>query len=147
MPDRREVVHFRDYTNPDPKTNYTCYKLIAGSDDALAFAKLTTDPERLEFMRKHAVDWHDMPFKGADWTGYLDKEAGREYLIRFDSPEGDAFEELAGDYPYDDAERDKEIDRQLLAYAKAHAHVVKDISPLDIELQMGAELPRRKSRL
>jgi hypothetical protein len=114
---------FKDTTSETPQ-GYDVYKVIIDSDEGRAYSKLTADLERLQFMREHAHE--KMPVVFATWHFYDDPVAGKEYSILIDSPEGREVDALMGD---SNAERDEETDARLLAYFKAHAHKVQDLTP------------------
>jgi hypothetical protein len=85
---------------------------------------LTTDPDRLQFMREYAHEKMSVVF--TTWHFYEDPAAVKEYSILIDSSEGREVDTLMGD---SDAEQDKGKDGRLLAYSKAHAHKVEDLAP------------------
>ena len=121
---------FKDSTSENSK-GYDVYKVLVDSDDGRAYAKLTTDPERLHFMRQHAHE--KMPVVFATWHFYQDHAEGKEYNILIDSPEGREVSALMED---SDAERDEEAEGKLLAYFKAHAHEVQTLPPKPAECQI-----------
>jgi hypothetical protein len=114
---------FKDTTSETPQ-GYDVYKVIIDSDEGRAYSKLTGDLERLQFVRKHAHE--KMPVVFATWHFYEDPVLGKEYSILIDSPEGREVDALMGD---SNAEQDEETDARLLAYFKAHAHKVQDLTP------------------
>jgi hypothetical protein len=122
---------FKDTTSETPQ-GYDVYKVVIDSDEGRAYAKLTTDPERLQFMRQHAHE--KMPVVFATWHFYEDPTAGKEYNILIDSPEGREVDALMGD---SDAERGEEVEGKLLAYFKAHAHKVHALTPTPGEFKIG----------
>jgi hypothetical protein len=114
---------FKDTTSENPQ-GYDVYKVIIDSDEGRAYSMLTTDPERLQFMRERAHE--KMPIVFTTWHFYEDAAAGKEYGILIDSPEGRELDWLMDN---SDTEQDKEKERRLLACCKALAHKVEDLTP------------------
>jgi hypothetical protein len=114
---------FKDTTSETPQ-GYDIYKVLIDSDEGRAYTKLTTDPDRLHFMRQYAHE--KMPVVFATWHFYEDHIAGKEYSILIDCPEGREVDALMGDF---DAEQSGEAEGKLLAYFKAHAHEVDTMTP------------------
>lgn len=119
---------FKETTSETPQ-GYDIYKVLVDSDEGRNYAKLTTDPERLQFVRQYAHEKMSIVFP--TWHYYEDPESGKEYSILIDSPEGREVDELMGD---SDDELGEEASRKLLAYFKAHAHKVQDFEPVPCEI-------------
>lgn len=109
-------------TTSETLQGYDVYKVIVDSDEGRAYSMITTEPERLQFMREHAHEKTPVVF--ATWHFYEDRAAGKEYSILIDSPEGKEVDALMGD---SDAEQDDTSKGRLLAYFRAHAHKVQDL--------------------
>jgi hypothetical protein len=119
------IHHIFKDTTSETSQGYDVYKVIIDSDEGRAYSMITTEPERLQFMRKHAHE--KMPVVFATWHFYEDLAAGKEYSILLDSPEGREVDALMGD---SDAERDEKTEGRLLAYFRAHAHKVQDLTSM-----------------
>jgi len=124
---------FRDSTAETPQ-GYDFYKVLVDSNEGRAFAALTTDPERLRFMRQHAHE--KMPVVYATIHFYQDHVAGKEYDILIDSPEGREVDALMAEF---DTEWDEVAEGKLLAYFKAHAHRVHTLPSKSAECKIEDE--------
>ncbi|KAI1652703.1 hypothetical protein F4813DRAFT_394432 [Daldinia decipiens] len=104
--------------------SFKVYTILIDSDDGRAYEKLSTDSERLDYMRKHAHDsWNVVR---PDAAFYEDHELGKRYTIKINSPEYERLQKMMrkdGECP---DEGTKEFD-DMLQYYKDHATSVEDI--------------------
>lgn len=124
---------FKDSTSETPQ-GYDVYKVLIESDEGRTYAKLSTDAERLEFMRLHAHE--KIPTVYANVIGYDDLKEGKAYSINVKSPEAEKASELIGD---SDDERDEEAEEKVRLYFKKHAHTVHDLDPKPEQPRAGDE--------
>ncbi|KAI0134989.1 hypothetical protein F4814DRAFT_6244 [Daldinia grandis] len=117
------------YYTIDDKENssngsFKVHAILIDSDDGRAYEKLSTDSERLDYMRKHAHDsWNVVQ---TDAHFYEDHESGKRYIIKKNSPECEGLRKMMQQdgecYP----EGTKEFD-DMLRYYEEHATSVEDI--------------------
>jgi len=125
--------YFKDSTS-ETSEGWDGYKVLINSDEGRAYVKLSTDPERLEFMRLHAHERQDTVF--AQWMFYRDFKAGKAYNILIRSPEGEEASRLIGD---SDDEMDEKTEEAVLKYFQENAHEVTELSQEEIENEKGGE--------
>ncbi len=119
-PKAPETYTFTDYLTETPDTS-TLYKVLVDSDEGRTFASLTNDADRVRYMRQHAHQKQENV--QAQWAFYEDTEAGKRYLIRNRSPEGEEVSRMMNL----DEEKGKLGQGAVLRYYREHAHVVEDI--------------------
>ncbi len=112
---------FKDATSETPQ-GWNTYKLRIDSERGRAYARLATDPERLEFMRRHADEKQPVVF--ATHYFYEDRERGKEYQVLIGSEEGEEVERLMGD---GDEKRGEGAEERLCEYFREHAHGVEEL--------------------
>ncbi|KAF3066553.1 hypothetical protein GL218_09019 [Daldinia childiae] len=105
--------------------SFKVYIILIDSDDGRAYEKLSTDSERLDYMRKHANDSWDVVRPDAAF--YEDYELGKRYTIKKDSPEYKGLQKLMRKDGESYHEGTKEF-ADMLQYYKEHATMVEDIS-------------------
>lgn len=72
--------------------SFRIYKIMIDSDDGRAYEKLSTDAERLDYMRAHAHDsWKVVQ---VDSVFYEDRVEGKTYIIKKDTPEYEGLKKL-----------------------------------------------------
>ncbi|KAI1644375.1 uncharacterized protein F4817DRAFT_346774 [Daldinia loculata] len=104
--------------------SFKVYTILIDSDDGRAYEKLSTDSERLDYMRKHAHDSWDVV--RTDAAFYEDCELGKRYTIKKDSPEYEGLQKMMRKDGECHHEGTKEF-HDMLQYYKDHATTVEDI--------------------
>ncbi|KAI0380437.1 hypothetical protein F5Y04DRAFT_289423 [Hypomontagnella monticulosa] len=72
--------------------SFRIYKIMIDSDDGRAYEKLSTDAERLDYMRAHAHD--SWKVAQVDSVFYEDRVEGKTYIIKKDTPEYEGLKKL-----------------------------------------------------
>jgi hypothetical protein len=124
-----------DYDPPEgtPEEFWKCrvLRVLIDSDEGRAYEKLSTDTERLEYMRKHAQDTYDVVRTSTIF--YADWENGKEYRIKINSPEHAGLQKLMKEDGGSWAPDDKEYGA-MIQYFKDHATTVADV-PVRLDRQ------------
>jgi hypothetical protein len=120
--------NMKDYEPPEglPEENYfECFvlRILIDSDEGRAYGKLSTDVERLEYMRKHAHDKYQVV--NVDHTFYEDREEGKTYLINTKSPEYKGLQKILREDGSSWSPEDKEYEA-MIKYYKDYATKVED---------------------
>ena len=102
--------------------DFTLCMVRVDSDEGRAYAKLSTDAERLQYMRLHAHE--KVKHVSPQWHFYQDSKAKKMYYIRIRSPEGEEVSQLIGDSD-EEVEDGSEKDEMLFRYFREHAHRVE----------------------
>ncbi len=115
-----------DYENPEetPEGNSYILRILIDSDEGRAYEKLSTHPERLDYMRKHHHDKYKVIQTTA--TFYEDREEGKSYSIDYKSPEYEGLQKYLREDGYSWTPEDKEWDA-MIQYFKDHATKVEDV--------------------
>ena len=102
------------------------FRILIDSVEGRAYVKLTTDVERLEYMRQHHHDSYEIV--PPSQTGWIDETAGLEYTIQIRSPEGEELAKLRSKFPDEcwPPEGTKER-REIEDYYRKHAHEIVDV--------------------
>ncbi|KAH8205104.1 hypothetical protein TruAng_000669 [Truncatella angustata] len=78
-------IHDKEAILSDRQGSFKVHTILIDSDEGRAYEKLTTDAERLDYMRKHSVDsWWVVQ---ADTVSFEDNVAGKRYEIKKNSDE------------------------------------------------------------
>jgi hypothetical protein len=113
-----------DVPEGTPEGNYRMLRILMDSEEGRAYEKLSTDTDRLDYMRKHAHDKYNVV--QVDSTFYEDRENGKRYLIKFKSPEYEGLRKLLREDGSYWSPEDREWDA-MIQYYKDHAPTVEDI--------------------
>ncbi|KAI1101489.1 hypothetical protein F4804DRAFT_315880 [Jackrogersella minutella] len=122
QPERYPFYKIHDKEN-NTNGNYKVYTILIDSDDGRAYEKLSTDAERLNYMRQHAHDSWDVV--QVDSAFYEDNVAGKEYVIKMNTPEYAGLEKLLQKDGSSWPPGTKEFDA-MVQYYKEHATEVLD---------------------
>ncbi|OTA98108.1 hypothetical protein M426DRAFT_17749 [Hypoxylon sp. CI-4A] len=108
---------------------FNMYRVLIDSDEGRAFEKLSTDSERLDFMRKHAHgSWVVVR---SDSCFIEDLAAGKKYVIKIDTPEYEGLQKFLQEDGDSWPPGTKEFDA-MFQYYKEHASSVHDV-PVNTE--------------
>lgn len=118
---------FKD-TAPQIPQGYDVYMVIIHSNEGRAYSMITTEPERLQFMRDSrsvSTPTRRCPSCSQHGTSTRTRQPARSTASCLILPR--AGKSMIGD---SDAERDEKTEGRLLAYFRAHGHKVQDLTPM-----------------
>jgi hypothetical protein len=114
----------REAPEGTPEGNYQMLRILIDSEEGRAYEKLSTDTERLEYMREHAHDKYEVV--QVDSTFYEDRENGKRYVIKIKSPEYEGLQKLLREDGSSWSPEDREWDA-MIQYYKDHATTVEEV--------------------
>ncbi|KAI1478813.1 hypothetical protein F4774DRAFT_144835 [Daldinia eschscholtzii] len=123
QPEQYPYYKIHDGEDSSNGDRYKVYVVLIDSDDGRAYEKLSTDSERLDYMRTHAHDSWDVVRPNAAF--YEDHESRKRYVIKVDSPEYEGLQKTMKDGECY-LEGTKEFD-DMLRYYRDHATTVEDL--------------------
>ncbi|KAI1205863.1 uncharacterized protein F4807DRAFT_470630 [Annulohypoxylon truncatum] len=131
----REQPHYSiDDREKSPNSELKVYIIVIDSDDGRTYEKLSTDAERLEYMRKHVHDNWDVV--QLDTVFFEDNKASKTYNIKINSPEYEGLKKFLQEDESTPLIGTKEFD--MVQYYREHATSVEDAPISSCDLNMGA---------
>ncbi|KAH6652303.1 hypothetical protein BKA67DRAFT_573538 [Truncatella angustata] len=117
-------IHDKEAILSDRQGSFKVHTILIDSDEGRAYEKLTTDAERLDYMRKHSVDsWWVVQ---ADTVSFEDNVAGKRYEIKKNSDEYKGLKKLLKKDGSTPDPGTKEWDK-MVRYYKEHATTIADV--------------------